>query len=810
MEKDNIEKYKHLINTEIRASLTKKRPQLKWTAKRIQIHFPTTYPVILKKYENEEDRKYFLSLHFSVHDVLLKLDTNKLWIILDLVPLECLSRAKTIGIRWLLESITQVLHPEFSVEIYHSIIGDDFLLDYSFEEHSIYFRFSWETLIRLYTILWDDITNHIELNDLRYLEGKIARDAFEIWLKFAKTKKEYKEILNTLTDTRRQWDEYGEQIKRFLSTSKNYEDYSNKIDLLKDDTHGTLKISQHTKNNAAMYNILSTSQNISTRILDDLASRNKRVVDLFHDKCTQTELADLLWISPELYFFITSRIHFKSVEEMLSIEWIDFNDDETAPWCIAFCDSIEIPKKNTIEEYMANMKILGRYQHLSDYPELFSECVSLKEVIAKIENWEHTYQYFFSLSKSKKDILLRLQDHNYWRDLYYSNEPAWMVFDSCSSQSLKTLLRLTNTDHIKWLERLLSIPWILDLLYHSSYPAQLEALHQKYSYNVFLKLLWSSVVQRAARNLHPTIFKVILKKCIKWTDLIKFLENHQHLLELDTDDRYLVDTDDDTIFDLVRHKDIFSLLRDRNNWRFYDSLVSHCEDWKWWLMSFTDAVDKVIKEKIDGQEYEKTDKAVRQRNIFRVNIQQVASCVKHNEAIEWDETTRTLVMYYREENMDSWQYLTLLRTAYHYIRGWYSRVFNKIAFVSRRQWRPLMLEEMCPWIEIHDVARADFQRLCNHFANTIHLTHSSAIEAEYMQESTHIIGIRNKLDWWRRRVPENWNYVLMPVYFTNTKKSNLANALDEYESSYNISEISHLFWDTLIECEEKMLDRLYV
>lgn len=177
--------------------------------------------------------------------------------------------------------------------------------------------------------------------------------------------------------------------------------------------------------------------------------------------------------------------------------------------------------------------------------------------------------------------------------------------------------------------------------------------------------------------------------------------------------------------------------------------------------SYSELVQEVFWERIDEKMrwFEKILEEDRKRNIASINEKQKSSLLWYRINIsDYDEQHRTLVLYYRAENMNSFHFSLITHILYTYISSWYSKVFDRILVTSRR-------DEQYPH-EVHHIwdipyQYNDFQRMSIIFANTIHFTHGRVIENDkiYMGTTIPIIWMANLADDGdRTRVPQNGGY----------------------------------------------------
>lgn len=196
----------------------------------------------------------------------------------------------------------------------------------------------------------------------------------------------------------------------------------------------------------------------------------------------------------------------------------------------------------------------------------------------------------------------------------------------------------------------------------------------------------------------------------------------------------------------------------------------------------------------------------RKRNIEKVNWRQkvLLKSLWIKSVAQYNVSHRTLVLYFREENMDSFHFSFITHIIQSYIAWWYSELFDRVLVTSRGNWKyPHEIHELweIPY-QFHD-----FKMVTNIFANTVHFTHGTVIEEDYMKTTTHIIWIANLADTDDEkniRVPKNWNYV--PLYLKYWKTH--WEYIPEYEVLDRSSDFDSVF-DEVIRairtCEEMMI-----
>lgn len=821
-EEDSVKKQVQHVNKSVIELFTGEKEQLKRTAQRISLIFPDTFPLILKTYPWESERINFLRLHDDTLEILSHLKPRKLQIILDVFSLEVLKQIQSYHSRIILKRIGDIIHPDFSWEVFQSIFWKDFDFHNSRESDTLFFRFSWAVLTRLYLVLWEDINDKYEKQKLSNLNSMIMRRILEIGIPFLQSREQYQRVINELTSIEYFDEKYEKDILIFLRRSKNFEDFIHALELLNKSTKRTLVLANHTKNKDHISHFIHYSYALSKNILKDIISRNKNALDIFVNTESPTSLADLFQVYDDVYFFMTSHIDFSSVKEILSFKWTILHEQSVHPKILSFCASIEIPTKDTFNDYLSSLKILRQYPNIWEYSEIFSKCSCLQEVIDMIDASAWTLDLFFRLSKEKQKIITSLPNHYYGTHLFFTNPDIYNVLKWAFVENLETLLKLTQVDSIKWLEKILSIPWISDILEKHNTAEHIETLFNKYSYNVFSRLLWDESIQKIITHLPIQVFRIVLRNNRTGKDLIQFLWQNKHLTQYALikflwQTQYVITLNNieniplHKIYELIQHEDIYRILCHEMDNRMCKGILQYTQGKHGEQRSFSQSIDELLEEKIEDWKHEKVSPLKRKKNILKVNTYQIRQCYsEHDVHIEWDISSRTLVLYFRQENMELWQYLTLVRTAFHYVQGWYSQVFNKVTFVPRKPCKDntiWVIKLMYPEIGIHNLEwQIHFWKLSNHFANTTHLTHSSTNKEAYMQESTHIIGIANMRDGDDDRVPKNGNYALMPILFTR-RYGDSKQDWDNLNTAFNIKEVSHLFWDALIACEEKMLSR---
>ncbi|MDD3793352.1 MAG: hypothetical protein PHI37_00905 [Candidatus Gracilibacteria bacterium] len=223
---------------------------------------------------------------------------------------------------------------------------------------------------------------------------------------------------------------------------------------------------------------------------------------------------------------------------------------------------------------------------------------------------------------------------------------------------------------------------------------------------------------------------------------------------------------------------------------------------------YSEIVQEVFGERIDEklQGFEKIPESERNRNIARVNDKQKQDLKPYGIDIsKYDENHRTLVLYFRNENMNSFAFSLITNILQKYITEGYSKVFDKILITSRR-------DGQYPQ-EIHNIGGIqyqyhDFINFSTIFANTIHFTHGTVIEEgfEFMSTTTPIVGIANLADKEdKTRVPESGDYT--PLYLKYGKTLGYYTAEHfEKDKSGNFEDLFDEIIRAVKSCEEKMLE----
>lgn len=222
--------------------------------------------------------------------------------------------------------------------------------------------------------------------------------------------------------------------------------------------------------------------------------------------------------------------------------------------------------------------------------------------------------------------------------------------------------------------------------------------------------------------------------------------------------------------------------------------------------TYDETIQEVFWERIDKKLkwFEKVPEEQRKRNIKKLNKKQLLKLfwywIEHEK---YDKNHRTLVLYYRAENMDTFQFSLITHILYKFINWWYSKVFDRILVTSRWNWQ-------YPH-EIHNIwdiqyQYNDFTMITNIFANTIHFTHGTVIEDDYMNTTTHIVWIANLADSEdRKRVPESWNYIPLHLKYWKTEW-NYKQEHFEMDKSWNFEDLFDEIIKAVKACEEKMLE----
>lgn len=223
---------------------------------------------------------------------------------------------------------------------------------------------------------------------------------------------------------------------------------------------------------------------------------------------------------------------------------------------------------------------------------------------------------------------------------------------------------------------------------------------------------------------------------------------------------------------------------------------------------YSEIVQEVFWERIDEklQWFEKIPESERNRNIARVNDKQKQDLKPYwIDISKYDENHRTLVLYFRNENMNSFAFSLITNILQKYITEWYSKVFDKILITSRRDWQYPQ--------EIHNIwgiqyQYHDFINFSTIFANTIHFTHWTVIEEwfEFMSTTTPIVWIANLADKEdKTRVPESWDYTPLYLKYWKTLWYYTAEHFEK-DKSWNFEDLFDEIIRAVKSCEEKMLE----
>lgn len=223
---------------------------------------------------------------------------------------------------------------------------------------------------------------------------------------------------------------------------------------------------------------------------------------------------------------------------------------------------------------------------------------------------------------------------------------------------------------------------------------------------------------------------------------------------------------------------------------------------------YDEIIQEVFSQRIDEklQWFEKIPESERKRNIKKINKKQLLALFWHGIKHEkYDKNHRTLVLYFRAENMDSFSFSLITHILYKFISSWYSKVFDRILITSRWDWQ---YPE-----EIHNIWNIqyqyhDFKNITNIFANTIHFTHGTVVEEYFMNTTTHIIWIANLADNEdKKRVPENWNYIPLYLKYWKTER-NYSEEHFEMDRSWNFEDLFDEIIKAVKACEDMMIKQV--
>ncbi len=225
------------------------------------------------------------------------------------------------------------------------------------------------------------------------------------------------------------------------------------------------------------------------------------------------------------------------------------------------------------------------------------------------------------------------------------------------------------------------------------------------------------------------------------------------------------------------------------------------EDYSWPISEiFWEKIDAYM----DGLPIIPSDE--RKDNIKKVNDAQITALKKmwYPQFLDFNPEQRTLVLYFRGENMNRFHFLLITHIVSKFIEWGLSHIFDRVLITSRWEYDyPSQVHNL--WKVEYQYS--DFKRITNIFASTMHLTHGTVIEEDFMNTTVHIIWLANLSDsndskW--VRVPISWNYIPLYLKYWNMHWERIWNT-DTLDQSKNFN---MLIWEVIWairKCEEKLL-----